>query len=60
MSHSTHSAAHAHDHVRHRPAAIPGGGGPRMSALGLSGFERLFHAAIVVALLWGAVFWAMS
>ncbi|QGM45648.1 hypothetical protein [Methylocystis heyeri] len=60
MSHSPPTTAHAHDHARHRPAAIPGRAEPRISALGRSGLERLFHAAIVVALLWAAVFWAMS
>lgn len=53
----TRIAAAAHDHAHHRRAA---GAEPRLSALGLSGFERLAHAAIVVAILWIGVYWALS
>jgi len=60
MSHSTRIVAHAHDHADHHPVATAPRAELRLSALGLSGLERLAHAALVVALLWAGVFWAMS
>jgi hypothetical protein len=52
----THHHPHHHHHPGHGhpPAAIS------PSLLRLSAAERLAGVAVVVALLWGAVLWAMS
>lgn len=50
-------AAHHHHHApgnAHPPAALS------PSMLRLSAFQRLAGAAILVALVWAAVFWAMT
>jgi hypothetical protein len=49
MAHHHHHPGHAHP-----PASIA------PSILRLSALERLIAAGIAVALLWGAVFWALS
>jgi hypothetical protein len=35
-------------------------GAPRLSALALSGIDRLLGAGAVVAILWVGVYWAMN
>jgi len=45
--------AHAHDHHRGPPEISP-------SLLRLSALERIAIAVALSALLWGAVFWALS
>ncbi len=53
MAHHHH---HHHDHyVHHAHTGVPG-----LSLLRLSAWERLAIAAGLVALLWTAIFWAMS
>ena len=48
--------AHHHHHAGHaHPPAIVS-----PSILRLSALERLAAVAVVIAMLWGAVFWAMS
>lgn len=57
MNHSMRADA-AHDHRRSHAVAAPSGR-RRMSPLGRSGLDRLLGAALVVALLWAGVYWAM-
>jgi hypothetical protein len=45
--------AHAHDHHRGRPEISP-------SLLRLSALQRIAIAALLSALLWGAVLWAIA
>ena len=51
-----HMDAHHHHHPGHAhpPATVS------PSILRLSALERLAAAAVVIAVLWGAVFWAMA
>ena len=49
MSHHHHAPGHAHP-----PASIS------PSILRLSALERVAAVAVVIAVLWGAVFWAMQ
>jgi hypothetical protein len=51
----THEQHHHHHPGRAHPAAAVS-----PSLLRLSAFERLAAAAVVIALLWGAVWWAMA
>ena len=52
---------HVHDHHHHHH---PGEGHPpasiSASILRLSAIERLAAAAVLIVLIWAAVFWAMS
>ena len=57
MTHHHHRHEHEHHHHAgqvHPPAAL------HASILRLSVLERLGAAAVVIALLWGAVLWAMT
>ncbi len=47
---------HHHRHVHSRPAAAA----PTMSLLRLSAAARLGGVAVLLALLWASVFWAMG
>jgi len=55
------SHTHSHHHHHHHP---PGVGHPPAtvapSILRMSLFERLGIAMVLIAVLWGAVFWAMK
>jgi hypothetical protein len=59
MTHHHHH--HSHDHSHHHPAGQahpPAAVSP--SILRLSVLERLAAVSLVIAALWGAVFWAMG
>jgi hypothetical protein len=49
-----HGHSHGHDHT-HRVAMKP-----PFSLLRMSAVERIGAAAVLVVLLWGAVFWAVA
>ena len=49
-----------HHHHHHHPDEAHPAAAVAPSLLRLSAIERLAGAAVVVALLWGAVFWAIS
>ena len=49
MTHPSHPAGH-----RHQPASVS------PSILRLSAWERLAAVAMVIGVLWAAVYWAMS
>jgi len=55
---------HVHDHHHHHHHHHPGEGHPPASIspsiLRLSAVERLAAAAVLIVLIWAAVFWAMS
>jgi hypothetical protein len=45
---------HSHGDAPHAPATVS------LSILRLSAWERLAAVAVVIALLWGAVYWAVA
>jgi hypothetical protein len=45
---------HSHGDAPHEPATVA------LSILRLSAWERLAAAAVLIALLWGAVYWAIA
>jgi len=49
-----------HHHHHHHPDEAHPAAAVAPSLLRLSAIERLAGAAVVIALLWGAVFWAIS
>jgi hypothetical protein len=49
-----------HPHHHHHPGEAHPAAAVAPSLLRLSAIERLAGAAVVIALLWGAVFWAIS
>jgi hypothetical protein len=50
---------HHHDHHHHHPGRAHPAATVAPSILRLSALERLAIAGVVIALLWGAVFWAI-
>ena len=51
-----HHHGHAHDHyVHHAHSRVPG-----FSLLRLSAWGRLGLAGVLIAALWGGIFWSMS
>ena len=58
-THVHHGHTHIHEHHHH-----PGQGHPPATVSGsilrLSAFERLAAAGAMIAVIWAAVFWAMS
>jgi len=52
--------AHHHDHHHHHPGHVHPPASVHPSILRLSAFGRLAVAAVLIALLWSAVFWAMT
>jgi hypothetical protein len=51
---------HQHHHDHHHPGRAHPSAPVSASLLRLSAAERLAGAAVVIALLWGAVFWAIA
>jgi hypothetical protein len=49
-----------HEHRHHHPGRSHPAAAVSPSLLRLSAAERLAAAAVVIALLWGAVLWAMA
>lgn len=54
-----HDHAHSHRH-HHHASARPRAGAVPYSLLRMSVGERLVYVAVVVAAIWGGVFWAVS
>ncbi len=50
---------HHHDHHHHHPGRAHPAAAVAPSILRLSALERLGIAAVVIVVLWGAVFWAI-
>lgn len=56
-----HHHEHAHDHAHpHEHGHGPRRAEPGLSLLRMSAAQRLGGAAVVLALLWGGVFWALT
>ena len=55
-----HAHHHDHHHHHHHPGHIHPPASVHPSILRLSAFGRLAVAAVLIALLWSAVFWAMT
>ena len=51
---------HPHPHHHHHPGQGHPPGSVAPSILRMSAFERLALAAVMIAVLWGVVFWAVG
>jgi hypothetical protein len=60
MTHTHHHHPHGEPHHHHRPGEAHPAAEIAPSLLRLSAAERLAAAAVVIALMWAAVFWAVS
>jgi hypothetical protein len=56
----THDHGVAHSHAHHDAARKPQAVTPGLSLLRLAAWQRLMGVAAVLAVLWTAVFWAMT
>jgi hypothetical protein len=59
MTHTHHHHPHGEPHHHHRPGEAHPAAEISPSLLRFSAAGRLAAAAVVIALMWGAVFWAV-